>query len=357
MKKATNPKEPQRRIIVGMDLHSNNVMCGVINESGQRLKHKRITCDLGKIQTWLDTYNERIETIIVESTYNWYWLVDGLKAAGYEVVLANPAGLEQYQGIKYTDDKSDAFWLAELWRLGVLPQGHIYEAKSRPVRDLLRRRLGLVRHRTALWLSLQSLCVRTHGYKLEQKADQSLSKESLAELFSHECDQLIAQEQARLVGEMTHVISQIEKKVVEQVKGMPYYYILRSIPGIGKILGLTITLETGPAERFKGAGQYASYSRCVATQRISNGKKKGRNNSKCGNKYLAWAWMEAAQFARRYDQWCRRYYDRKSAQTNVMVASKALACKLCKAAWHMMKENREFDARRVFPQIAMKAKS
>ena len=125
--------------------------------------------------------------------------------------------------------------------------------------------------------------------------------------------------------------------------------MLHSLPGVGQILALTITLETADIKRFATAGDYASYCRCVDSQRLSNGKKKGQNNSKCGNKYLAWAYVEAAHFAKRYDAQCRQFHDRKSAKTNKIVATKALACKLAKAAWHMMREQKPYDPKRMFP--------
>jgi len=129
--------------------------------------------------------------------------------------------------------------------------------------------------------------------------------------------------------------------------------VLQTMPGVGKILGLTITLETVDPRRFASPGDYASYCRCVDSRRLSNGKKKGENNSKCGNKYLAWAFVEAAQLARRHDLACRKFHDRKSAQVNGMVATKALACKLAKAAWHMMSGNTPYDSGRIFPQVKM----
>jgi transposase len=107
-------------------------------------------------------------------------------------------------------------------------------------------------------------------------------------------------------------------------------------------------MEVGDIGRFAGAGNFASYCRTVQAQRTSNSKKKGDNNSKCGNKYLAWAFVEAANFARRYDPECRRWYDRKAAKTGTIIATKALASKLAKAAWHVMSAQVDYDAKRVF---------
>ena len=135
---------------------------------------------------------------------------------------------------------------------------------------------------------------------------------------------------------------------MQAVKGTKSFQSLQGIPGVGKILGRTIALETGPIERFKSAGNYASYCRCVRSQRVSNGKVKGANNGKNGNKYLAWAWVEAAQYAKRYYDPCRQFYDRKSSHVNSTLATKALACKLSKAGWYVMREGSSFNWEKAF---------
>ena len=109
------------KIMTGIDLHSNNALCGLMDQSGRRLLHKKLPCDLSAILQLLQPYKKRIATIAVESTFNWYWLVDGLQDHGYHVVLANPAAMQPYSGKKHTDDVSDAYFLAELLRLNLLP--------------------------------------------------------------------------------------------------------------------------------------------------------------------------------------------------------------------------------------------
>lgn len=339
------------KIMVGIDLHGNNAMCGLVDLEGKRLLHKKVPCQIGKVVEFLGPYKERIERVAVESTFNWYWLIDGLQEAGYEVALANPAKIIQYEGLKKVDDKSDAYHIAELMRLGILPTGHIYDRQSRPVRDALRRRLGWVQKRTALYLSFKSLCARTLGVRMPLKELKKLSVEQARGMFSHRFDQLVAQEQIELIGRLNQSIESIEKQLLAEVPQRPYYRRLLTIPGIGEILALTITLETGPIERFASAGDYASYCRCVESQRLSNDKRKGRNNGKCGNKYLGWAFVEASNFARRYDPLSRQFHDQKESRTNGIVATKALACKLSKAAWHVMREEVNYDPRRVFPGI------
>ncbi len=184
---------------------------------------------------------------------------------------------------------------------------------------------------------------------MELRRLKELEPHQAESLFDHPADQLIARLDLQLLEQLKESLEKIEKTILATVKHISYYQVLQTMPGVGVILGLTITLETVDPRRFATAGDYASYCRCVDSQRLSNGKKKGENNGKCGNKYLAWAFVEAANFAKRHDERCRKFYDRKAAQTNSIVATKALGCKLAKAAWHMMSENADYDADRIFP--------
>src|SRR5258708_32110025 len=258
--------------------------------------------------------------------------------------------MEQYSGIKHADDTNDAFFLAELMRLKILPTGYIYDEQLRPVRDLLRRLMGLVHQRTSLMLSFKSLYVRTTGQELSLSRLKELEVEQAQELYDHPANQLIAGMQVKHMEQLTQSIEKIEKAVLASARELPYYPKLTSLPGVGKILGMTITMEVGDIKRFAEPGNFASYCRTVEAKRTSNSKKKGENNSKCGNQYLAWAFVEAANFARRYDEQCRKWHDRKAAKTSKVIATKALACKLAKAAWYLMAGEVDYDATRMFGQ-------
>jgi len=160
----------------GIDLRSSNNFIGILDEQGQRLFGKRLPNDLDSVLTNLEPYKTELEAVVVESTYNWYWLVDGLEEAGYNVSLANPAAMKQYEGLKYTDDKSDSFFLAQQKLLGLLKEGYIYPKAVRPVRDLLRRRLLFVRHSTSHLLSLQSMITRNLGIRISGSKIKILKK-------------------------------------------------------------------------------------------------------------------------------------------------------------------------------------
>ena len=349
-------RRPTDKLMAGIDLHGNNLVIGVINQDGKRVAHQKLDCDLKQVMELLEPLKPQLESMAVESTFNWYWLVDGLRAQGYPIDLANPAKIEQYSGIKHADDKHDAFHLAELQRLKILPKAHIDDGELRPVRDLLRRRTNLVQQRTALFLSFKSLYARTTGQTMPLKTLKTMEPKEGKELYEHPANQLIAQVQLEHIEALDRSISRIEKAVLGCAREIPLYQRLLSLPGVGKILGMTITMEVGDIARFKTDGDFASYCRAVDSRRLSNGKQKGENNQKCGNKYLSWAFVEAANFAKRSDENCRRWYDRKKAKTSTVLATKALACKLAKAAWHLMAKKTDYDATRMFPELAQKKK-
>lgn len=151
---------------VGIDLHSDNAYIVIIDKSDKIIYEKRLSNNLEEILQALSKYQSTIEGVVVESTYNWYWLVDGLKASGYRVHLANTCAIKVYEGMKHTDDKTDAFWLAHLLRLELLPTGYIYPKSERGIRELLRQRLLLVREQTSTLLTIQGIVTRYENIKL-----------------------------------------------------------------------------------------------------------------------------------------------------------------------------------------------
>lgn len=350
-------RRPKEKVIAGIDLHGNNLLIGVMNQDGKRVAHQKLDCDLQEVMEFLKPYKAQLQSMAVESTFNWYWLVDGLRAHGYDIDLANPAKIEQYSGMKHVSDKDDAFFLAELQRLNILPKAHVYDPTLRPVRDLLRRRTNLVQQRTGLLISFKSLHARTTGQPLDLADAKRLEPKEATALYEHPANQLIAQIQAEHIQGLEKSIKRIEHAVLASAKEIPLYERLLTIPGIGRILGMTITMEVGDIKRFATDGDFASYCRMVDARRLSNGKVKGDNNQKCGNKYLSWAFVEAANFAKRYDALCRRWFDRKAARTNPVLATKALGCKLSKAAWHVMAHDCNYDPQRMFGELKPKSKA
>jgi len=332
----------------GLDLHGDNVYCALLDEQRRTVFAKRLPNDLPTILEALAPYRDRLRSLAVESTFNWYWLVDGLRAHAYPAVLANPARMRQNIGLKHADDRSDAEFLARQQAMGVLPEGYVYPPEVRSVRDLLRRRMKLVRARTGEWLSLQSRVARHSGRELDMGELRELEPGALEALLGN--DPLVimaAQTSFRHIAYLEREIAQIERTVLERVKDTTAYERLAAVPGIGRILAMTIALETGPIARFPGPGHYASYCRAVKTEHTSNGRKKGEGNAKSGNRYLAWAYVEAANFAVRHSPELRAWYQRKAAKTKRVVAIKAVANKLAKACFFLLRDGVEFDVKRL----------
>ncbi|WP_233860175.1 IS110 family transposase [Paraburkholderia sp. HD33-4] len=332
----------------GIDLHSNNSVVTVIDETDRVLAEKRLPNDLTKILALLAPWQAELAGVVVESTFNWYWLVDGLQAAGFTVQLAHTTAIKKYDGLKHSGDETDARFLAHLLRLGILPTGTVLPAQHRAVRDLARKRMQLVRSRTSHILAVENITARQYGNRITSNQVKRLDEQAINQMHLPDDVALAVRANVAVVTTLSSQIDVVEKRLNEKVAPNPDYALLTTVPGIGQILATVILLESGTIERFASPGNFASYARCVDSQRMSNGKKKGEGNTKNGNPYLSWAFVEAAGFALRYCDPARRFYERKKARTNPVVARKALAHKLARACFHILKEHKPFDVTRCF---------
>ena len=333
----------------GIDLHSNNCVVVVSDECDRILVSRRVPNSLASVLQALEPQREDLVGVVVEATDNWYWLVDGLQAAGYRVHLANPAAIKRYEGLKRTGDEADAAYLAHLLRLGLLAQSYICPKPLRAMRDLSRKRMQLVRSCTQHILAVESIQARESGWRMNVKQVKQLDAqgvEAMAELLPEV--KLALQANVAVIAELGKQIDKLERCLHQRVRLSEEFRLLKSAPGIGQTLATTIMLETGSVARFAQVGNFSSYCRCVDSERVSNGKKKGAGNVKNGNAYLAWAFIEAANFARRYCPEAKRFYERKKARTNNIVATKALAHKLARACYHMLREQKPFEVKRCF---------
>ena len=334
-------------LYAGADLHGNNVFLSVCDRDGGNVFRKRVKANLAAVNAALDPFWKRIVVLGVESTFNWYWFVDGLREQGHNVKLGNPAKMAQYKGIKITNDLTDADWLAEQLRMGIFPECYIYPKETRAVRDALRRRQLFVRRRTQVLLSFGGLLER---YGLDAPGARKLEQWTLKDIQATDLDGFVQLQLETLldaVRESDRLAKKIEMQVLAFTAPTEQYQRATTLPGIGVALGMLIVLESGDFKRFKGAGNYASYCRAVKSERSSNGKSKGKNNAKNGNPYLAWAFIEAATFAARFNPRIHAWYERKKVKSGVAKAKKALACKLAKAMWHVM-NGEDFDEKMMF---------
>jgi len=336
------------KLYAAIDLHSSNSVIVVLDAADRIVFHKRCPNDLKMILRELMVFKAELVGIAVESTYNWYWLVDGLMEEGYHVHLVNTSAVKIYEGMKYSDDKDDARWLAHLLRLGILPEGYIYPKEERAVRDLLRKRSQLVRQRTAHILSIENLVSRNTGQLISSQAIKKMAVEEIDKIIPSPDRALAVKSNFLVMRCLEEQIKRLEKAVKDRVRPKKEFVFLKSVDGIGDALAMTILLETGDVRRFPEVGNYASYCRCVESKRMSNEKKKGKGNRKNGNKFLSWAYLEAAHFAIRYNEKIRHFYTRKAAKKNPFVAMKAVAHKLARACYYILLNGVPFDVNRAF---------
>jgi transposase len=336
------------KLYAGVDLHSNNNYLGIIDQKDKRVYKKKLPNKLPVVLEELEPYRAELEGVVVESTFNWYWLVDGLMDNGYRVHLANPCAIKQYDGLKHSDDTRESFHLAHLLKLGILPEGHIYPKEERPVRDLLRKRSLLVRHKTAHILSFQNLISRNLGIPMNNHEIVKLREEDVKRIFGEKHLILSGRANIATIRFLLERIQEVEKAILQIARLKREYKKLLTVPGVGKILALTIMLETGDIQRFPEVGNYVSYCRCVGSTRLSNGKQKGAGNRKNGNKYLSWAYVEAANVAVWSYPYIKKYYQKKMAKTNKIVAIKTVAHKLARASYYVMKNQEAFIPKKAF---------
>lgn len=202
-------------VYAGIDLHSNNNVLAVLDEHDRVLRQRRLPNELPIVLRELEPFRDELAGIVVESTYNWYWLVDGLMAHGYRLHLANTAAVPQYAGLKHSGDESDARHLAHLLRLGILPEGYIYPRRGRAVRDLLRRRFQLVRTSVRLIQSVQSAWARYTGTRLSADAFRQLTSVAIETTFTDPVARLSVLTQLKVWQAVDEQVQQIEKWVAE----------------------------------------------------------------------------------------------------------------------------------------------
>ena len=242
----------------GIDLHSNNSVVSVTDEEDRVVTEKRLPNDLAKIIGLLMPWRDELAGVVVESTFNWYWLVDGLQAAGFKVHLANTTAIKKYDGLKHSGDEFDARYLAHLLRLGILPTGTILPLEQRAVRDLARKRMQLVRSRTTHILAVENITARQQGARISSNQVKRLTAESVDQMPLPADVALAIKANVAVIATLSAQIDLLEKRLQEKVGARAEYGLLTSVPGIGQVLATTILLETGPIERFAAAGNFAS---------------------------------------------------------------------------------------------------
>ncbi len=323
----------------GIDLGARKNHLCLIDEQDHRFLNKKMDNDLYKIESTLSPYKTSLE-IVVESTINWEWLVYSLQKKDYEVSLAHTLGLKAITWSKKKTDKWDAFTLAILLRAQLIPQDYIYPYELRPIRDLLRERIRLVTKRAAEYGALSRMLLRYNIQGFDRNAIKRLTEENMHPLYHHPFIRVKETMGLERIELLTGQIEYMEKKILERAKQDQRFHLLQTIPGIGKVLALTILYEVGDIHRFAHARAFCSYCRVVPGIHQSSDKAYRSPNRKQGNHYLKWAFSQAAVMAIRNYSEIMRLYDKLSARrkkASRLVARSIISHKLAQAAYNVMK--------------------
>jgi transposase len=323
----------------------------VIDDDMSVKVQRKVENDLQMIIDLIKPYKGSLECV-VESTFNWYWLVDGLKEAGFDICLAHTPGLFMITGAKVKTDRRDALALAKLLRAGMIPKAYIYPKETRPVRDLVRRRIRVVNMRAAEYTSLRRLLYQQGNLEHSRNDIKLALEEDIESLFTNRWLQLNARHELERIRLYTGQIREMEREIHQTVKGSKEYERLLIVSGIGKTLAITIFYEIGEITRFPSGHEFSSYCRVIPGVAQSGASVKRGRGSKQGNRYLKWAFSQAAVYAVRGNEKIRRVYQRQvrrhRGKGEKLIANNIIAHKLALAVYHILRDGTDYTEEMLF---------
>jgi transposase len=332
------------RYYTGIDLHAKESVVCVIDDKDTIHLRQSLPNHLENFLSALHTYTPK-PAVAVEATLNWYWLVDGLQEAGFEVKLAHPFGLQVIKKAKVKTDNRDAFHLARLLRLDALPESYIYPKDKRPIRDLLRKRQRVVSLRASDYVTLHRVLLQ-HGISDIPSAKKKIDRQYIKKHLDHPALQIRCGMELDRISLYTAQIKALEDIILSAATKESDFGVLLTIPGVGKILAAIILYETGDIARFRSVKHYCSYARVVPGIAQSSKTIRRGKGSKQGNPYLKFAYTQAAALAVRYTGPIRRFREkhmaRRRSKGRKMISISIVAHKLATAAYYMLTRQEPF---------------
>jgi len=330
----------------GIDLHTRQMYICVMNRAGDVLVHRNIRDnDFEFFLKLVEPYRHDL-TVTCESCFVCFWLADACEDAGIEFVLAHAYYVKSIAANKHKNDKEDARELAECLRTNRIPPAYVCPRDLRPIRKLLRRRNKYVKNRAVL--TGHSTCeVMAAGNQPLNISSNSKERwrEGIRDSFDDPLDSFTVDAELFMIESYDRVIMQMEQRIEKYAKNFQLqdYRLLRTVPGIGKILALTILYETVDIKRFSSEKNFVSYSRLVAGTNESGGKDFGGKGRKMGNPYLKWAFMQAAILCKRADKNMNAYFEKLNRQKGKHVANAIIAAKIARAVYFMLDRKTGFS--------------
>jgi len=338
----------QHAFYCGVDLHARTMYVCVLDQAGEVRFHRNLPCRADAFLQAIEPFREDL-VVGVECVFCWYWLADLCAAEQIELVLGHAYYMKAVHGGKSKNDRIDSYKIAALLRGGTFPLAYVYPRRMRATRDLLRRRLHFVHKRAELLAHIQNTNTQYNLAPFDQRIDAPKNRGGLLEHFGeHEPVQMSIAADLALLDSYDQTIRELELFLGQEVRGhdASSFYLLRTIPGIGQILALTIVYEIHTIERFAGVGNFLSYARLVKGSHSSAGKRGKPAGGKMGSVHLKWAFSEAAALFLRANPKGKKLFDRLNKKHGRGKAMGVLAAKLGRAAYFMLKRKEPFDLNR-----------
>jgi transposase len=322
----------QHRYYCGIDLHARSMYVCILDSQGQILLHRNMACVPELFLKAIAPFREDI-SVAVECIFTWYWLADLCGKQNIPFVLGHALYMKAIHGGKAKNDKIDAHKIAVLLRGGMLPMAYVYPPEMRATRDLLRRRMYLMRKRSELLAHVQNTNSQYNLPEIGKKIAYKANREGVAERFSDPSVQRSIEVDLKLIDHYDQLLTDLELYIV---------------PGIGKILALVILYEIHDINRFPTVQDFVSYSRLVKCAKESAGKRHGTSGKKIGNVHLKWAFSEASVLFLRANPKGQRFVEKLSSKHGKAKALSILAHKLGRAVYYMLSRKQAFDMNKFF---------
>jgi transposase len=340
----------QHRYYCGIDLHAHTMAVCVLDATGEIVLERNLPTTPEAFLEAIAPYREGL-VVACECIFTWYWLADLCAMEQIPFVLGHALYMKAIHGGKAKNDRIDAHKIAVLLRGGMLPQAYVYPPGMRETRDLLRRRLHLVRKRGQLLAHLQNLRHTYNRGAFEKRIAYPSNRQGVVSHFAGEpMVQANAALDLSLLDHYDKLLVELERRLVRQAKkeAQNGFHLLLSIPGIGRVLAMTIVYELHDVHRFERVQQFASYARLVKCAKESAGKRKGTSGAKMGNVHLKWAFSEAAVLFVRHSAEAKLLLARLTQRHGKGKALSILAHKIGRAAYHVLAREKPFDAAKFF---------
>lgn len=333
----------QHKFYCGIDLHARTMYLCILNQEGKILLHRDIKTSPDIFLKTIAPYREDI-VVAVECIFTWYWIADVCSEEGIPFVLGHALYMKAIHGGKAKNDKVDAYKIATLLRGGMMPMAYVYPADMRATRDLLRRRTHLVRQRAQLLSHVQNTNHQYNLPEIRKNIGKKGNRVGLVQRFSDVSVQKSIELDLGLIDHYDQLLHRVEQEIslMAKVDDADSYFRIRSIPGIGRILGLTILYEIHNIGRFPRVQDFVSYCRLVKCAKESAGKITGSSGKKIGNVHLKWAFSEAAVLFLRRNAEAKKYRDKLARKHGKAKSLTILAHKLARAVYHILRRKEVF---------------